>query len=203
MEPDVVYSTDPKPRGPGTAVLGVVMIILGVICGGGWTVLVSVGEDFLNAPRSAWNGVPLATVLTLVATLSWIGAGVALVLKGSRPPEQLVNAGKNLGVGAACLLSLAVCLYILGCVCLCQVLNWLGPVHGGTDDNRETIPAVLVAFGSATPGSGGLPGCGSRSVRRFRARHLSGVPVAVPSGRTAAAASAGAGEGQANRKPVG
>jgi hypothetical protein len=112
MDPNLANPRDPNPNRANTAILGALLIIFGVIFGGAWTFLIYVGEGF--GERSAFNGVPLATVLTLVATLSWIGAGVALVLKGSRPPERLVNAGKNLGVGAAALLGLAACLYVLG-----------------------------------------------------------------------------------------
>jgi hypothetical protein len=113
MHPDYHANLSPGPKGPQTewAVFGALMIIAGVLCGGGWTLLVLAFE-----PRGAsarWNGVPLAGILTLVATICWIAAG-AVMIKTSLARERMLASAKDLGLTAVVLAAIAVSGYFFG-----------------------------------------------------------------------------------------
>jgi hypothetical protein len=68
------------------------------------------------ASSTRWNGVPLASILTLVATICWIAAGVVMV-KTSIVREKMPARGKKLGIAfllmvaafSGCLFGLVTC----------------------------------------------------------------------------------------------
>jgi hypothetical protein len=104
---------------------GAFLIISGILCGGVWTYLINMAETTpgeLFGTRDRWNGVPVATILTLVGTMAWVVGGALLVMRGSRSGSNLGQAGKNWGPTVILLIATAVCGYIFGfCACAHQV----------------------------------------------------------------------------------
>jgi hypothetical protein len=98
---------------------GVFFIISGILCGGGWTILTYDWEILpseLRGRHERRSGVPLATILTLVATLAWLACGVVLIARASRSGSPLVQAVKGWGPVAFLLLLAAACGYLFGFV---------------------------------------------------------------------------------------
>ena len=162
MHPIDSSNPPPSPWQPDTptAVAGFVLIVLGVLCGGGWTLVVGLG------------GFSLAGTFGLVATIAWIAAGVTLFVKGARPPDQWIGAGKSWGI-AFCLIVLAVCLYWFAFVsCFKAVNNRHSRIHAGTHGNRLQFPAPTAAAACVALGSANAR---TERVSRHRRRGLGGV----------------------------
>jgi len=103
---------------------GAFLIISGILCGGGWTYLTYAWEMLPNelvGRHERRDGVPLATILTLVATMAWIAGGVVLMATASRSSSPLVQAVKGWWPLSFLLLVAAMCGYLFGfVVCLKQ-----------------------------------------------------------------------------------
>jgi hypothetical protein len=95
---------------------GVILIILGLVGGGCWTLAILLGESLIQGiggPRSD-HTYYFGTILTALATIALIVAGILLVKASSA--AAAIAAGKNLVTAALCLMAAAVAAYIFGFV---------------------------------------------------------------------------------------
>jgi hypothetical protein len=90
---------------------GIFLIVFGFVGGSIWTFAILLGEDVTqrglfsteNQPPR-WNGVPLPSILILVAAVSWLAAGVVMVINATQSPQETIAASI-----ASILLVVAVC----------------------------------------------------------------------------------------------
>src|SRR5690242_19459562 len=85
----------PPPRRPGLdfMVAGVVLALLAVFCGGAWTYLMFIGEQFTGGHHNA-------AILTGLASFAVLIAGSLFVAAGVRSGQNLLNAAKTLVIAA-------------------------------------------------------------------------------------------------------
>jgi len=112
MHPDD-SANPPPPANTALAVFGALLTMAGGLCGGPWTFLVWLGESD-GGSGVRWNGVPLATILTLVGTICWIATGVLIIVFATQSGQVAIAAGKRLGIPIAWLALAAVGGYFFG-----------------------------------------------------------------------------------------
>ncbi len=103
-----------SPRGSGTFLVGVMLVGAGLVYGGAWTLLVLLGEIVLmgtGGPHTDESQVPFGTILTGLATLGMIVAGVLLII-ASRPG----TTGRGLATTGFWMVAGAAAAYVFGFV---------------------------------------------------------------------------------------
>jgi hypothetical protein len=108
---------DPAPvRNSGRILAGVLLILVGVVLGGGWTVLMFIGESFTLAEQHAQGSrIPIGTILTATASVAIIAAGVVMI-RAARVGQAGVTAGGSLVATAFWLVAGAAAAYLFGFV---------------------------------------------------------------------------------------
>jgi hypothetical protein len=118
MQPPDVPSFKPEVPNRGRRIFGEVLIVGAVLLGGLWTFAMLLGEALMMGTGRPHRGpdIPIGTIITGVASLLLLAAGIRLTLSGNT-----AAMAQNVAATAGWLAAAAAACYVLGfAVCLAR-----------------------------------------------------------------------------------